>query len=182
LNDVKSKLADKPIEDLEEPEIRFGEAWIPAHQAWKKMEIASTTADFIERFNQKYPHLSCELTRSVVPEVRHRLKNVEVRTGQPKQQPDIVKVAGELLLTLSPEEVVDRIEAEFGEAMTLNELIALAGEESYQQAMQREAHDFAANRISADQTAQVWNEMGRPAPGGGLWSKAKVEYVMNTEF
>ena len=37
------------------------------------------------------------------------------------------------------------------------------------------------NRISAEQTAQLWNDAGRPAPGGGLWSSKKIAVLLAME-
>ena len=50
----------------------------------------------------------------------------------------------------------------------------VAGERPYTNALRREGSDLKTNRVSPEQTAQLWNEQGRPAPGGGLWSPTKV--------
>lgn len=159
--------------------IRFGEGWIPAHLAWKKMETANVVVDHIDQFNTNYPHLATAQTRAVVPEVRKRLKEVEVRMPRRKEQIDLGPVVHDLLANLSPEEVIEQIEREHDITLDLRELISLAGERNYLDALRREAKDFEVNRISPDQTAQIFNESKRLAPGGGLWNQHKVEKLLD---
>lgn len=182
---MQDKLGD--IDDLigtqtagdENPEIRFGADWIPAHHAWKKMETASAVADAIEHFNENFPHLATSLTRSVVPEVRQRLKDVQVRTPKRKAGKDFSSIALELLKTMGPEDVLDRLEQEHKEKTDLRGLIQLVGDIPYLEALKREAEEFVANKILPDQTSQIWNEMARPAPGGGLWSGRKIDLLLS---
>ena len=176
---IPETLAAPAEEPEEQPEIRFGEVWIPAHLAWKKMETANVVVDRIDHFNTHFPHLASPRTRAVVPEVRKRLKDVQVRIPKRKDGPDLGPMAIELLNDMAPEDVLDQIEREHGETLNLRELIALAGEKRYLLALRREAEEFEVNRISPDQTAQVFNEMARPAPGGGLWTQHKVQQLLD---
>ncbi|MDJ0739264.1 MAG: hypothetical protein QNJ91_06080 [Gammaproteobacteria bacterium] len=170
--------SDANPDDAQEPLIRFGDAWIPAHDAWKKMETATVVVDRIDRFNENFPQLSSHRTRDVVPLVRRRLKNVELRMPRPAEQPDIAAIASGLLETLSPDDVLDALAERHASEMGLDQLIQLVGERPYLDALGREAGDFAMNRISPEQTAQLWNELGRPAPGGGLWSAGKIQSLL----
>ena len=43
----------------------------------------------------------------------------------------------------------------------------------------REATEFEANRVLPEQTAELWNDSGRPAPGGGLWTAGKVSHLLH---
>lgn len=168
---------DKP----EEPQVRFGEHWIPAHQAWGKIETALAVTEAIERFNENFPHLSSNLTRSVVPTVRERLKDLTMRMPEKEEPTDYAAIARELLLKASPEDVMDHMLDEHKMEMNTRELIALVGEKAYLHCLKKEADDYQMNQISPDQTAQIWNEMSRPAPGGGLWSRVKVEKLISGE-
>lgn len=170
---------NSPESTSEEPMIKMGDIWVPAHEAWAKMEIASEVTDVIERFNRNFPTLSTEASREVVPVVRQRLKDVQLRMpkGAP-DTPDLASTANELLEKMSPEEVIEQIQNDFGDALTLRDLISLAGEAAYIRALTREAEEYQANAILPEQTAQIWNDMGRPAPGGGLWSIRKVEQII----
>lgn len=162
-----------------EPMIRFGGDWIPAHDLWKKMETANVVADAIERFNASFPHLSSTGTRDVVPLVRQRLKNIDLRIPGKDNRPDLGKVALGLLETMPPEDVLQVLEDQYNTPMDIRQLIQLAGEEAYATALLREAGVFALNMISPDQTADLWNDAARPAPGGGPWTARKVQGLLD---
>ena len=173
-------MSDQESDD--EPMIQFGGEWIPAHEAWKKMETATVVVEHIERFNDNFPHLSNHRTRDVVPLVKKRLKNVELRIPTRKEGPDIAGIALELLETMAPDDVLDALAEQHDTQLSVDQLIQLVGDQPYMKALQREAKEFEMNRISPDQTAQLWNEMGRPAPGGGLWSENKISELLAEDF
>lgn len=175
------KPPEKTNTPQDEPLIRLGEYWIPAHMAWKKMEAASIVADVIDHYNTHFPHLANKLTLSTVPLVRKRLKEVQLRISKPAEQIDVGSIAGALLDQMAPEDVLDELLRAHKQELNLRELIAAAGEEPYLRSLQREAMDYLANQISADQTALIWNEMQRPPPGGGLWTQRKVERLIDGE-
>lgn len=165
--------------DKEEPMIWFGGEWIPARDAWAKMETATVVVEHIQRFNEMFPQLSSSDTRAVVPLVKQRLKDVELRMPSgPAELPDLGPVAADLLRKMAPEEVLDTLEEQHGTNLELQQLIQLAGEAAYLDSLRREAGEYQDNLISNDQTAQLWNDFGRPAPGGGLWSAKKVDALM----
>ncbi len=159
--------------------IQLDGKWVPAHEAWAKMEVASEAADAIECFNRKFPNLSTDSTREVVPVVRQRLKDVQLRMPKkPQDAPDLGPVAFDLLARMSPEEAVESIQRDFDQALSLLDLISLAGEEAYLASLAREADEYRVNAILPEQTAQIWNEMKRPAPGGGLWTSKRVDEIL----
>ena len=152
-------------ESDEQPMIRFAGVWVPAHEVWKRMESATVVVEHIERFNSNFPQLSSEKTRDVVPLVRRRLKEIELRMPH---------IAAELLRSKTVDETLDTLADEHGVELGVEQLVHVAGEESYLNSLQREARDLRNNRVSPEQSAQLWNEQGRPAPGGGLWSPTKI--------
>lgn len=167
---------DKP----QDPAIRFGGQWRPAHEVWKKMETANVVADAIERFNERFPALSTNETREVVPLVRERLRNIELRMPSRTQgENDLAKVAADLLAEHPPEDVITILREQHATAVDLMHLIRLAGEAAYVHALLREALDYESNRVLPEQTAELWNDMGRPPPGGGLWTVNKVNALLN---
>lgn len=172
----KPKPGPKP--GAPEPRIRFGEFWIPAHLAWKRMEIANVTTDAIERFNSEFPHLATQSTRDVVPLARRRLKAVQVEIHRETEQPDLAVEAAQLLVDASPEDAVAALTEQFGVELDLVGLIQLVGEEAYVDALVREAGEYRANMISPGQTADLWNEAHRPTPGGGRWSARDIERLL----
>ncbi|MCB1800391.1 MAG: hypothetical protein KDI82_01765 [Gammaproteobacteria bacterium] len=166
-------------DSTDQPMIRFGGELIPAHDAWKKMETVTVVVDHIDRFNEHFPHLSSRNTRDVVPLVRRRLKEIELHIPRPVELPDIGPEAAALLASAAPEDVLDMLAEKHGAQITLVQLVQLAGEAAYLGALVREGKEFENNRILPEQTAQLWNELGRPVPGGGLWSAKKVEMVLS---
>lgn len=163
-----------------EPLIKLGDRWVPAHQAWARMETASGFADSIERFNRRFPDLTTKTTRDVVPLVRQRLRNIALRMPEKATEPaDPGTILAELLAQVSPEEAIAELHERTGQSVDLRELISLAGEKAYIGALTREANEFRKNCIHPDQTAQIWNEMGRPLPSGGLWSGRRVEELLD---
>lgn len=167
-------------DDKEDPMIRFGGEWTPAHEVWKKMETANVVAAAIDRFNTGFPHLSSDETRQVVPLVRQRLKDIELR--MPSKSPgvsDLGPIAADLLSTQSPEEVLETLQEGHDAAIDTQQLIQLAGEQAYTDALTREAEENEANGILPEQTARLWNDNGRPAPCGGLWTVDKVNKLLN---
>lgn len=164
----------------DEPMIRFGGELIPAHDAWKKMETATVVVDHIARFNERFPHLSSRNTLDVVPLVRRRLKDIELHIPRKAELPDVGPEAAQLLATAAPEDVLDMLAEKHGMALTLSQLIQLAGEAAYISALLREGMEFDNNSIMPEQTAQLWNELARPVPGGGLWSAKKVQQILGS--
>jgi hypothetical protein len=59
--------------------IRFRGDWVPAHEVWHKMEALTVVIEAIDRFNERFPELASDETRHVVPLVRRRLKEIELR-------------------------------------------------------------------------------------------------------
>jgi hypothetical protein len=171
-------MSDSTKPDPAEPRICFGDEWIPAHLAWKKMETANVAADAIERFNTTFPHLSTEITRDVVPLTRRRLKAIQLEMPLKVQRPDLVAEAATLLSKLNPEDAAADLSERFGVDVDLVGLVQLVGEEAYLDALVREAVEYRTNRISPDQTASLWNDAHRPAPGGGRWSSHDIERLL----
>lgn len=151
---------------------------MPAHEVWSKIETLQSVATAIERFNEEFPDLATLTTREVVPIVRDRLKQVRLRMPGREAPANNQAVASGLLQTLSPEQVVERLQEDHGLQIDLAQLVQLVGEHPYRNALQREALELHKNRISAEQMAELWNDARRPVPGGGLWSAVKVEHLL----
>jgi hypothetical protein len=166
-------------EQDEEPMIRFGGEWLPAHAVWQKMETVNVAVDAVNRFNEQFPGLASEATRSVVPLVRQRLKEIELRMPRKDVMADLAAMAADLLCALPPEDVVDTLRDQHGVEISLTQLIQLVGDRAYRGSLAREAREFEMNRVSPDQTAHLWNDAGRPAPGGGLWTARKISELLS---
>ena len=133
---------------------------------------------FFSRIFIKLTELASATTRDVVPLVRQRLKDIELHMPYKGSQADLAELAVNLLSSMSPEEVIDTLEQEHGARIGIVDLIQLAGDAAYRAALSREATEYELNRISPQQAADLWNDLGRPAPGGGLWNAAKVQALL----
>ena len=165
-------------EDLN-PKIRFNGEWIPAHKAWASFATAMSIAENIERFNQRWPNLATDATRTIVPKVREQLKLIELYMPERKEaSTDLGKTAAKLLVDLGPEETIERIRDEFGQELDLQALVNIAGFPIYLKALSNEVRTLRRNQVSSEQTAKLWNELGRPAPGDGTWTEEKVDRLL----
>jgi len=165
----------------EQPMIRFDGKWVPAHDVWSKMETANVVADVIERFNNNFPQLANSDTREVVPLVRQRLKNIELQMPARDQRPELGPIAARLLDSMSPEDAIEVMANEHAAQLDLLQLIQLAGEQNYAKSLRREAVECRLNRISPEQTAQLWNDLARPAPGGGQWGIDTIGALLDSD-
>ncbi len=154
--------------------IQFGGEWLPACDARRRIDTANAAADAIDRFNNAFPLLATASTREVVPLVRQRLSGIRLRLRYPGQQQDLARLAADLLNSLSPEHVLESLAERRGEQLDITQLIQLTGEQPYLLALRREAAELDQNRVSPEQAAQLWNDLARPAPGGGRWNASQV--------
>ena len=163
------------------PKILFAGAWIPAHEAWSKLEAVSTTADVLDRLNTDHPDLATDYTRSTVAQIRRQLHAVEVRMPYRIDQVPLMRErALALMQSESPEDVVDALEAEFGSDANIQGLLTLTGPEPYLASLRRELAVLKRNKVTSEQAAGLWNELQRLAPGGGRWTTRKIEELLDT--
>lgn len=153
---------------------------VPVHLAWTKIESLNTGADLLERLNDQYPDLATDFTRNVLPIVRERLKTSLADVASPPVKDDsVVQLAKELIKQMSPEEVIDRLQQEKDVDVSMTDLIYFISEKDYLDAMKREAIEFSQNQISPEQTAQLWNDLQRPAPGKMNWTPRDISELLN---
>lgn len=93
---------------------------------------------------------------------------------------DLAEAAKQLLSAMSVEEALNMLHADYSNPLDAHGLIALVGRECYVDAMSREAAEFAANMIAADQIAELWNESGYPPPNGGIWTVGEVQRLLDS--
>ena len=153
---------------------------IPAHLAWQKLEVLNTGADLLERLNREFPELATEFSRGVIPRVRARLKTaLEALPEKMDHDADLAAFVQEQLKVCSPEEVADKLQEEFGVECDLPGLIYIGGPDAYLESMKREALLYKQNAISPDQTAELWNDLDRPAPGKPHWNGKDVQELLD---
>lgn len=206
------------------PMVRVGDTWVPAHKMWNIVEAMNTATDLVEKFNEKRPDLSTDVTRNVVDEVRDRIRNMALEMGGPAalkaaavaagvadpDAPDLnvgdtvvtgddaargsteldagpgdprarmlpdddyAEAAKQLLAAMSMEEALRMLRSDYDNPVDMVRLVELVGDEAYHDTLKREAAEFQANMIGADQIAELWNESKYPPPMGNLWTEKEV--------
>lgn len=153
---------------------------IPVHLAWKKIEVLNTAADHLDRLNEEYPHLSTKFSCEILPIVRQRLRDSVSDVAAPKRIDDnYIDFLKEQIKSQSPEDCIDNLRSAYNVDINLSDLIYHVGEDNYIDAMIREAELYRDNKISPDQTAELWNDLQRPAPGKTHWTTTDVENLLD---
>jgi len=86
--------------------------------------------------------------------------------------------AQELIEDHLVDDVLDRLIAEFNREIDFYGLIDLCGRDKYIAALRREAIELKQNFVSPEQTADLWNGLGKPAVGGERWNAKAVSVLM----
>ena len=166
------------------PVVRIAGIDIPVYLAWHKIETLNTGADILEQLNEKYPHLASDFTCEIIPLVRERMKS---SIGDLKPPPKVqdkeafTEFLKEKIQHESPADLVDIAKNEKGIEISMEDLIYFVGENEYMGAMQREAEEFVANKISYKQMCEIWNQMQLPAPGKAHWTVADITKMLGDE-
>lgn len=171
-------------QDLQ-PSIRFGGKDIPAHKVWPITELLYGVNEFLARLNEQMPEYATERTVAVVPEVRRRLKAIEVAIPRKfKPTPEMEQHARSLLKPMPVEEALERFNAEHDLDLSMAEFVELVGPRNYYKALREEAREWELNKILPSQTADIWNEQNRPAPGkaGEAWTAQKIDRLLSGGF
>ena len=159
--------------------VRFAGVEIPAHMAWKKIEVLNTAADNLERLNEAYPHLATEFSHEILGIVRKRLKEAVSDVAKPVQIDDsYIEFLKEQIKKNAPEDCIDNLRSAYNVDINIHDLIYHVGEVNYMESMIREAELYRENKILPEQTAELWNQMGRPAPGKQHWTGKDVEQLL----
>ena len=160
--------------------IRIAGIDIPIHLAWDKIETLNTSADLLDRLNQKYPHLATEFTHGITTIVRERIaKSLGEIKPPPKKEVHLVEfLLDKLAAGHDPLDILDMTKQEKEMDITLEDLVYLVGEKAYMEAMTRQAKEYHENRILPEQIADLWNQVLMPAPGKQHWTKADIEKLL----
>jgi len=90
----------------------------------------------------------------------------------------LVERAQQLLESHHVDEALELLVQEFDKELDYYALIDLGGREKYVAALRREAFELRQNFISPEQTAELWNNLGKPAVGGQHWNANEVSVLM----
>ena len=139
-------------------------------------------AERLEHLNRCFPSLASEVSQAGVMHWREAKIRCLAASDEALQEsgPDVSRKA--LALTLlqenSLEEVLDILHSEHRIECTLAQLVELVGHAAYTAALKVEAKQLAANAISYEQVAGLWNDLGRPALGADRWSGQSVSILV----
>jgi hypothetical protein len=164
--------------------IRIAGIDVPVHQAWNKIEALNTSADILEKLNNKYPNLATDFTHEIVPLTRERMKASTGNLKPPTQvedKEDFAAFLKEKIQHVDPVELVDIAKNEKGVEISLEDLLYFIGEDEYMNSMERQAKEFIVNKISYKQMCEIWNEMHLPAPGKAHWTVSDLIDMLGEE-
>jgi len=164
--------------------VRIAGMDIPVHLAWHKIETLNTGADILEQLNAKYPHLASDFTHEIIPLVRDRMKSCIGDLKPPPKVEDkeaFTAYLKEKIQHETPADLVDISKNEKGIEISIEDLIYFVGEDEYLGAIQREAEQFVANKISYKQMCEIWNGMQLPAPGKAHWTVGDITEMLGEE-
>jgi hypothetical protein len=149
----------------------------------KLIDALEACADQLEHLNESYPKLACEASQGGVKQWRKRkgeihlaMQEIQKRQGV-EMVVDTGKLARELLVSHSIEEVLDLLLKDHGMEMDVKTLVKMAGKQSYLGSLKKEVVFLHNNGISNEQIAELWNELERPGPGGVEWTEETVTLV-----
>lgn len=96
--------------------VRIAGIDIPIHLAWEKIETLNTSADLLERLNEKYPHLATEFTHGITAIVRERISKClgDIKPPPSKNDKDLVEYLLEKISRECPIDIVDMTQRDKG--------------------------------------------------------------------
>lgn len=147
------------------------------------VEALEACADQLEHLNMNYPKLASEASHEGVQLWRKRkgeihlvMQEIQKRQGV-EYVVDTGKLARDLLVSHSIEEVLDLLLKDHGIEMNVHTLVKMVGKQPYLGALRKEVGFLHKNGISNEQISELWNELDRPGPSGDPWSEATVKLV-----
>jgi hypothetical protein len=137
----------------------------------------------LKRLTRDFPRLSSRQVRIAIEtwdeEMFRKGEIVWLEKARKKLERNAMEERAQALLeTHHVDDALDMLNAEFSREMNYHALIDLGGKDRYIAALRREAIELKQNSISPDQTAELWNSIGKPAVGGERWNAKAVSVLM----
>lgn len=147
------------------------------------IELAREAVTQLRRLTRDFPRLSSRDVRIAIEtwdeEMFHKGEIVWLEKARKKLERSAMEQRAEALLETSlVDDALDMLNAEFSRELDYHALIDLGGKERYIDALRREAIELKQNSISPEQTADLWNSIGKPATGGERWNAKSVSVLM----
>lgn len=147
------------------------------------IEIAREALAQLKRLSRDFPHLSTQHVRQAVEtwneEMFQKGEVVWLEKQRQRLERDAMESrAEELIEQHHVEDTLEKLITEFSRDIDYYGLIDLCGRDKYIAALRREAIELKMNSISPEQTAELWNSVGKPSVGGERWNAKAVSVLM----
>jgi len=149
----------------------------------KFIEVAREAVSQLRRLTKDFPALSSSHVRHAIEtwneEMFHKGEVIWLEKERKRQERSALeKRATDLIETQLVDDVLDALNSEFSRQLDYRDLIDLTGRDRYIDAMRREAEELKRNFISPEQTAELWNSVGKPSVGGDRWVATAISVLM----
>jgi hypothetical protein len=146
-------------------------------------DVAREAVSQLKKLTKDFPHLATQSVRHAIETWNEDLlKRGELIWEEHKrikaEQTALEERAIALIDTNHIDDTMEILESEFGKAIDFHELIEIVGNDRYIAALRREAIELQMNSVSPEQTADLWNSVGKPPIGGERWTKTGVSVLM----
>ena len=147
------------------------------------IQLARESIAQLRRLARDFPHLASPHVRIAIETWNEEMfRKGEIvwlaRERRRFEQSALESRAQELLDSHHVDEALELLAQEFDKALDYYSLIDLGGRDKYIGALRREAIELKQNFISPEQTAELWNSVGKPAVGGERWNALAVSVLM----
>jgi len=146
--------------------------------------VAEEAVMHLRRLIQEFPQLTSPQVVEAVENWQQRVEwrkgELELRASGPKavERDTLQAAALGLLDDYLLDDVLEMVNQEFTTQLDYFGLLQLVGGDAFQAALRREARELEANAVSREQTAQLWNSLGKPALGGTRWTVHAVTQLL----
>lgn len=147
------------------------------------IQLAREAITQLRRLAKDFPHLASSQVQKALEtwneEMFRRGQVIWLEQERRRLERNIlVERAQQLLERYHVDEALELLVQEFDKELDYYALIDLGGREKYAAALRREAFELQKNFISPEQTAELWNSLGKPAVGGERWNASEVSGLM----
>jgi hypothetical protein len=147
------------------------------------IEVAREAVSQLRRLSKDFPALSSSHVKHAIETWNEEMFRKGEIIWLEKERKKLEKTAletraMELIERQLVDDVLETINSEFGKELDYQDVINLVGREKYIAAMRREAEELKQNFISPEQTAELWNSVGKPSVGGDRWVAGAVSVLM----
>ena len=147
------------------------------------IEVAREAVEQLRRLSKDFPALSTPQVKQALEtwneEMFRKGEIIWLEKERQRQEKSALESRAQALVdSLLVDDALDSLNQEFSKELDYQDLINLAGRDKYIAAMRREAIELKQNFVSPEQTAELWNSLGKPVVGGERWVAGAVSVLM----